>query len=88
MISYPDQSLPKLEKVMELPMKAYKDKEATAAAKNMQEGLGKNKTLVGCYGKGYFGSSCFRLANEFRRVAAHVASFYNLRQHLSSNVLL
>lgn len=69
-------------------MRAYKDKEATAAAKNMQEGQGENKTLSGCYEKGYFGSSFFRLANGFRRLAAHKASFYNLRQHLSSNVLL
>lgn len=40
-------------------MKAYKDKEASAAAKNMQEGIGENKTLAGCYGKGYFGSDYF-----------------------------
>lgn len=59
-------------------MKAYKDKEATAAAKNMQEGMGEKKTLAGCSGKGYFGSSYFWLANELRRVAAHMASFYNL----------
>lgn len=63
---------------MELPVKAYRDKEATAAAKNMQEGMGENKALAGCYRKGCFGSSCFRLANEFRRVAAHMASFYNI----------
>lgn len=59
-------------------MKADKDKKATAAAKNMQEGMGENKTLAGCYGKGYFGSSCFTQSNEFRRVAAHMASSYNL----------
>lgn len=63
---------------MELPVKADKDKKATAAAKNMQEGMGENKTLAGCYGKGYFGSSCFTQGNEFRRVAAHMASSYNL----------
>lgn len=40
--------------------------------------MGENKTLAGCYGKGYFGSSCFTQGNEFRRVAAHMASSYNL----------
>lgn len=62
-------------------MKAYQDKEASTAAKNMQEGIGENKTLAGCYGKGYFGSSYFWLANEFRRVTAHMASFYNLNSN-------
>lgn len=32
--------------VVELPMKAHKDKEATAAAKNLEEGMGENKTLL------------------------------------------
>lgn len=75
MIFCPDEGLPKLERGSGIPMKAYKDKEAPAAAKNMQEGMGENKTLAGCYTKEYFVSSCFRLANEFRRVAAHMASF-------------
>lgn len=59
-------------------MKADKDKKATAVAKNMQKGMGENQALAGCYGKGYFGSSCFRQGNEFRRVSAHIASSYNL----------
>lgn len=67
-----------LKEVVELPIKAYKDKKATGAVKNMQERMGEKKTLAGCYGKGYFGSSYFWLANELRRVAAHMASFYNL----------
>lgn len=66
---------------MKLLARAEKDKKATTAARNTQEGMGENswyRKLAGWYRKRYLGCSGFRLGgDEFGTVATHLASFYN-----------